>query len=225
MPEDIHARIAARAAFLVSPEGKAEAQARADEMSKRVNVRARNRIAAVAASAPTAKQRVLWLRKLADIPGIAAQGISACSKPQEDGDCSHCCYMGVLVAEADARVIAQATGARMVEPAPDRVLSAEAMAQRTPEEHAAWAVDKFKHVPCTFLKDKRCSIYEHRPIACRLHLSVDRDNLMCRKEAENMEVIPYFNHGGEYAVALMAFGRNGRMADIRDWFPTDERKA
>ena len=38
------------------------------------------------------------------------------------------------------------------------------------------------HTPCPFLQQGECSIYEHRPLTCRMHMNFDRDNYWCLHE-------------------------------------------
>lgn len=73
-------------------------------------------------------------------------------------------------------------------------------------------------VPCPFLMQGECSIYEHRPFGCRTHLSLDDDDLLCRR-IEGVEVtVPYADARMVYAVFFGA-QPNEALADIREFFP------
>jgi Fe-S-cluster containining protein len=50
----------------------------------------------------------------------------------------------------------------------------------------------FKHLPCSFLKENKCSIYEHRPEACSSfpHLHKDDFNSKSRRAFENYAICP-----------------------------------
>lgn len=74
--------------------------------------------------------------------------------------------------------------------------------------------------PCTFLAAGRCSIYEHRPISCRLQINVDVDDLLCRLVPGEAITVPYLDTRTEKVASLLILGANARIADIRDWFPT-----
>ena len=74
-------------------------------------------------------------------------------------------------------------------------------------------------MPCAFLVDDRCSIYEHRPLACRHLFNVDVDNLLCQLVPGVAIEVPYLGMQGEQVAYVSAMGANARLADIRDWFP------
>ena len=70
--------------------------------------------------------------------------------------------------------------------------------------------------PCPFLKQGECSVYEHRPFACRTHLSLDDDDLLCQL-IEGVDVpVPYANATMPYGVFLAA-QPNEQLADIREF--------
>ena len=77
---------------------------------------------------------------------------------------------------------------------------------------------KYQGEPCVFLESGQCQIYEHRPLACRLLLNLDEDDLLCHL-VPNAEAprVPYLNTREHEVRALLAFG-NQQYDDIRAWF-------
>lgn len=68
--------------------------------------------------------------------------------------CSHCCYMAVGITGLEALHIEKRTG--------HKVTNLE-----------SGPVDTDQREPCVFLKNNECSIYEHRPMVCRVFMSFD----------------------------------------------------
>lgn len=86
--------------------------------------------------------------------------------------CSHCCQQSVImIDQADAVVLASATGREMSIPDPN---------------------DKrnYRGVPCVFLDTttNSCTVYEHRPMTCRISLSADVP-YKCKTEEHRQMVI------------------------------------
>jgi hypothetical protein len=73
--------------------------------------------------------------------------------------------------------------------------------------------------PCPFLADNICSIYEHRPIACRTLINLDDDDLQCRHVLGEPASVPYANATVIKGLALAA-QPGCELADIRDFFPS-----
>lgn len=105
--------------------------------------------------------KLVIMLKVADEVGKIIAPHTICSS-----GCSHCCKMAVPICDLEAKIIGEAIGrerAPVARKVPDHVASIEQ------ETQAA----KWKGVPCTFLGDDgRCTIYEHRPLACRIHFSL-----------------------------------------------------
>ncbi len=180
--------------------------------------------------ARSAAAKVQWLREEADLVGRAVAPVSPCR-----AGCSYCCHQGVSITRSEAEIIAKETGHRLAEPAPERMLAGNmvTMAGEDPDElrervqHLReWMVDAYNGVACTFLDGAgRCSIYAQRPVACRLHISVDHDALRCRPipdSSNNGPVrVPYVDVRQEQMLYVTTFGDEVDMADIRDWFPKE----
>jgi hypothetical protein len=181
------------------------AQARSDRINERAGPHYKARLDATLARlrrdsrSTRSKIRELW--RIADGFGSFTGEDVACRR-----GCSHCCHIAVSVPKQEAQLIGELIG-RKPEPAPLRISF----------EHVSWGY----HNPCGFLRDGECSIYEHRPLACRVHYSVDTDDLMCRLDPPHTNRVPFLNTARfTYAlVDIVAEGSFPHFADIREWFP------
>lgn len=198
--------------------GAARLQARVEQIEMRAPRPARARLLKQALKAKTARQRVLWLRQEAELIGTAAAGVSPCR-----AGCGSCCHIAVLVSEPEAQAIGRAIG-RMPAQIPSEHAIVAGHLMHEPDERvlARQQVLLQRHFgrPCTFLDAQgSCSIYPERPLACRLHLSLDDDDLLCRPVQGAEVCAPSLNTNLEKAHYLLALGVNSRLADLRDWFP------
>ena len=163
------------------------------------------------AKAPGIRHKIFWLRELAATFADAVAPHAACSQ-----GCAACCYQPVAVTQQEAEVIAKETGALMQTPA---VFSAEA---------------DLRHVgrACPFLEHSRCTIYQSRPMACRLMFNMDADALLCQMVPGELAHVPYADysqHKELYVRAHLGRVKNDQemqaalkalqMADLRDFFP------
>lgn len=156
------------------------------------------RLLSAALSASTSSRRVIWLNHAADALSEAYAPFAACKS-----GCSHCCHIPVTVSGSEARSISRSIG-RALTPA---------------REHPSISLAGYSS-PCTFLKDDRCSIYEHRPAVCRAHLNMDIDDLLCRLLPSGQPVpVPYLDKRVIAAASLQIAGKDEPWRDIRQWFP------
>lgn len=163
-----------------------------------------------AAQARTAAQRVQWLRKGADALVEAIRPLAACRK-----GCSHCCHIAVVVSQAEAVVIAKETGHSLNSKAGRALGIGDASDADAARQELT---DQYKGTPCVFLKEGACEIYEHRPLACRLLMNLDDDDLLCQLVEDGPAPrVPYLNTQAHDVRALMVLG-NQQYADIREWF-------
>lgn len=94
--------------------------------------------------------------------------ITSCQK-----SCAHCCRQtSIMIDEADAFLLAKMSG--------------RAIADTSVGKRANW-----KGVACAFLDpiSQTCTMYEHRPMACRLSYSVDRPEKCETEELRQMVVL------------------------------------
>lgn len=193
---------------------------RAKHVAARIPVQARQRLLQRAIDAGTVSQRVFWLRREAALVADAASGVAACKT-----GCAHCCHISVLVAEPEAKEIGRAIGRKPAAVPVDRFFTgAEALDEVDGGNAAATAKrdvvsQEALGVPCPFLIENRCSIYAHRPLACRFLFNLDDDDLLCRLVPGVTISVPYLSMQSEQVASVVAMGTNARLADIRDWFP------
>lgn len=81
--------------------------------------------------------------------------------------CSHCCSLTTLIYRHEAVAIAEVSGYRMYD-LPAR-----------PYDIALKLANRYFGTPCPFLIDQRCSVYEVRPLVCRLHHALNDDLAAC----------------------------------------------
>lgn len=131
--------------------------------------------------------------------------------PCKDG-CSHCCYMAVAVSDSEARMIGNYLGRQ---PAVERQ-SHEAYVARNGGQ------EEYCGVPCTLLVDGKCSVYPVRPVACRTHHNLAKDNSNCVLTVENPATTPSFDLSYvAIAYAITTVQSNEGFADIREYFPKE----
>lgn len=123
----------------------------------------------------------------------------------KDG-CASCCHMNVSLTAAEADRLGKAIGRRPT------ALS------RTVKR----SIDYFSGQPCPFLDAKRrCSVYAHRPLACRKHSSFFEDDAACRPDMMNELEVPMLSFSGLDAALFRASDEKSDpvLGDIRDFFP------
>lgn len=143
------------------------------------------------------------LRKIYALLSDATENIQpfvACTK-----GCSACCKMNVSITSVEAESLATASGKKV------------APVHRVPKH----AEDKFSGVPCPFLIEDACSVYEVRPFACRAHHSFDLTSYWCQPERAYVKGMGMMRLGGAVQAyqAIATDTRLGGFADVRDFFP------
>jgi Fe-S-cluster containining protein len=178
------------------------AQRVSDKIIGRLDMKRVQLFGAMARQMPHLAGKVQMVRQMAGELGTAARDLVPCSR-----GCSNCCHMATLLSEQEAEVIAAETGAALSVP-------------------TEWfdGSDQRSHydgVPCAFLVDSKCGIYEHRPVACRLHVHMDRDNTLCQVIPGETIQVPRLDTMGFDISYIAAFGKplQVRLADIREFFP------
>lgn len=125
----------------------------------------------------------------------------ACNK-----GCSDCCKMNVSISLIEAERLAEVSKKTLV-------------VVKTPIYHAE---EKFTGVPCPFLMNNVCSVYETRPFACRAHYSFDTSAYWCHPERAYEGEMSLLRMGGAQRAyeEIVASSSMRGFADIRDFFPT-----
>ena len=126
--------------------------------------------------------------------------------------CSFCCHQSLMITSWEAEQIEKLTGRQA-----DQKVNYE-----WGKGNARDFMHRYSGVPCTFLNNNVCSIYELRPIACRLHLSMDNSSDPCDLVNSPNARVPYFNFE-DVKMALMGFlmMHDCRFADIREFFKNE----
>lgn len=163
-----------------------------------------------AARSSSMGKKVLWLRKAADELQRKVLPISACRS-----GCSHCCHISAVLTRSEAQVIARETGAQL-DPQAGRYSPT-----RNPDFEATRELigKQYYGQPCTFLAHGRCTIYGARPLACRLAISLDEDDLLCRITPEHSVNVPYLDVFEHQLYGVTILGPAQDFDDVRAWFP------
>jgi hypothetical protein len=171
-----------------------------------------NKLLQVSQKAATASQRVMWLQRAASAWGRPLDAVAACRK-----GCAHCCHIPVTISSVEADLIGRHTGHEAKSPAD--VVRIDALRDPASALPTLQAISNRRNgEACPFLVEQSCSIYEVRPMACRLLLNLDDDDLLCRL-VDGVEIpVPYANSGQLKTLFLMAQA-SSQLADIRDFFP------
>jgi len=205
-------------------EQAARVMRRADQLNAAVDGVAERRLRSVAAAARGTRKKLFWLQRASDLVGQAATktGVAPCKT-----GCAHCCHQSVQMTRAEAEEIARVSG-REISTAPARSYALrEMLRDEDGEELLALregAAQAYTGKPCPFLNaSKACSIYEARPLTCRLHLSLADDDGPCKLSGEQGGQtgawVPYVDVTMRQVASLSVLGLNQVIADVRDWFP------
>lgn len=141
------------------------------------------------------------LKRLASEFSAIVSPLTACGKMGKG--CSHCCHIPVAITKVEAKQMALDLG----------ITAKPAKAFVGSERQERFGYD----YPCPFLKEGACSIYDQRPLACRIHFSMDADDLLCRLDQTGVPV-PYMNVTG-FQMAQLNVTNFSPIGDIRDFFP------
>lgn len=149
------------------------------------------------------KSRFARILRFADVIAAAISPHAGCKHA-----CSSCCHISVGLSGAEAQIIGRAIG---VEPATNVSSHGDREA----------LVKHYFGEPCPFLSNGGCSIYDHRPVACRLHFSLDRDGYFCRTSiAPEESIVPNVNLESYWMIyGLIAAQMSRDEGDIRLFFP------
>lgn len=141
-------------------------------------------------------QQIRWI---VDRAAELVSPISACKK-----GCSKCCNMAVTISSYEAKLIGDAIG---VEP--------KVVPNRTDDMS-----QEYLNVPCTFLIDNECSIYEARPSPCRTHFNISDYPQLCDTVNYNGTMVPKINFETiELSLAAINLKKGNVFNDIRSFFP------
>ena len=201
---------------------------RAEKLQRVMDSASEMRLRKAARDARGARKKLFWLQKAADLLGKAAEAseVAACRR-----GCAHCCHISVQITEIEASLISKHSGKPVSTNPADGVRLLEGLAS---EEGGEWlmraqqdSVSAHTGVACPFLgPGNDCTVYEVRPLACRLHLSLSDDDVPCRlsgsEGGETGAEVLYVNTMARKVNDAVILGVDQKVADIRDWFPPVE---
>lgn len=121
--------------------------------------------------------------------------------------CAYCCHQAIDISRLEAEFIQGKTGIKHVH------ISNPPL--RDP-------LDFSEKTPCPFLKQGACSIYEYRPVICRIAVNLDRDSYWCKFENWHKPggAVPKPTFHSVYSAYTELHDKaSSIMADIRDFFP------
>ena len=123
--------------------------------------------------------------------------------------CNHCCSQAVTINGAEADIIARHLHVVYNE-VPEETIEeflAKVDAQRI----------EFTGKQCPFIQEGKCSIYEVRPMSCRLHFNISNTPSLCDTNTE--AEVPNFNFVSLNKLQVLALARETTWGDIREYFP------
>ncbi|WP_295856409.1 YkgJ family cysteine cluster protein [uncultured Xylophilus sp.] len=164
-----------------------------------------------AGAARTVAKRVHWLQRAADRHLEPLAAVSACRS-----GCTHCCHIALTITDAEAQLLPQASGRPAVRPA-DAVRREDLQAMARDERLQVDALDA-ELVSCPFLSEGACSVYATCPLACRVQLNLDDDDLLCQLVPGVDVPVPYADATSIRGLWL-ALQPSALYADIRSFFP------
>jgi uncharacterized protein len=160
------------------------------------------------------RPRFRSLYQIADEMTAAAAPYSPCKR-----GCSACCHMATLISEPEAEMMAAALRIKIHKPKTWPFFDLKtgvAHEYRDQFSETFFGYEK----PCTFLVNNECSIYEHRPLACRVHLNMGANAEPCQMDAgRETAMLNLLKLDEAYAM----IGMTARMHDIREYFPKEPR--
>ena len=152
------------------------------------------------ASAPD-DQKLRRMRHLAAEFNDQFTPYSACKN-----SCSHCCNRSVLVAKSEAKLIALCIRTP---------LAKLVMTHRAGDKVVRTS---YQGTPCTFLVAGKCSIYQHRPLVCRMLVNMDSDERLCKLKLNKAVPAAFLNYI-DFQMFYADLIAEKKLADVREWFP------
>lgn len=146
-----------------------------------------------------ARAKLNRLKKAAEAISKAVVPHSACKT-----GCSFCCHISVGICESEAKAISKATGRSFSVPV---------------DEPSIIMRERWHMTPCPFLSAGRCSIYEDRPIACRLNFNMADTPEQCDTQIPSEDSYVMFLNLQRLDKAFLGAFFDEKWADIRDFFP------
>lgn len=170
-------------------------------------------VQAIARANVTHRKRYTMMRQLADRINAAVMPHSACGR-----GCDSCCHIAVEMSGWEAQQLAHELGLKVLDTVKpgnemDRIKAGNEEIHMKPFGKA-----------CGFLKNGECSIFASRPLACRLHHSLNTDAQQCSPSIPPDEsFVPSMNLGQFWmAYGLLSLGSGS--GDISEFFAEARRQ-
>ena len=157
------------------------------------------RLSAVVRGAGSVSVRLRELYRFADEHMALTNGIAACHR-----GCAHCCHTAVGLFRPEAQMLGKAIGRR-----PRIVVG----------HHPLTSVEVGYQNPCAFLHGNECSIYEHRPLACRILINIDSEPTLCELTPPALDRVPTYLNVLPFHEAYAQICHSPHAGDIRLFFP------
>ena len=149
----------------------------------------------------SARSKLEKLIQLADRISNATQEVAAC----KGSGCAYCCHQAVMLSALEVDRIEKGTGLK---------------ATRNLKPYDSQDnVQRFARTPCPFLKDGGCSIYEHRPISCRLAMNLGASPFFCNTEIDPSDSKIVHLDLKDFWQLYFEVTQASQLGDIRDFFP------
>lgn len=146
-----------------------------------------------------AKQKLAKAKQLAGKLSELIRPYTACKN-----SCSYCCNIAATVTDMEAQAMARATGRRIDNSRPS-----------LPDESSRM---QWFRVPCPFLKAGKCSVYDERPMACRLLFNIADTPYYCDTAIEPEDSHVTFLNLKQIEDAYLRAFMGSSWGDIRDFF-------
>lgn len=157
----------------------------------------------------TERNPVVARARVIQIATEASEALAAVAACHEG--CSHCCRQGLMLFEHEAVLLAEVSGRKMVRQPWRR------------RQEVDVDIDSSIGKPCPFLVDHRCSVYEHRPLPCRLRHSLSDEPNDCSLDGPTRGEFPALSLESAfidpYAELSAATSGVEPLASIHRYFP------
>jgi Fe-S-cluster containining protein len=127
--------------------------------------------------------------------------------------CAHCCHVNVDITDGEARLLIGVAAEEGIPIDKDHL-----RAQRDAPDFFALPLETRR---CVFLKGNECQVYEHRPIACRKYMVLDRSDLCDTVKHPRSKVLNWVNFQSEcmQSAAFVEFPSGSMPQMLLEWLP------
>jgi len=166
-----------------------------DKIPTSVQIREQNLLAEITAVQGSALKKLRALHQASEALSDAISPFVACRR-----GCDACCHYNVHLYPLEAEFIEKRTGLK------------RSREKNPPQD--------FTGLPCVFLRNGECSIYDVRPMVCRKHVALTNTAYWCVPERSASIRLPMANFSQLNAAFAHIIEKDGRhqLADIRQMF-------